>query len=55
MSFAPYDDPEIALCIVGEGVSTSTSLLPIATDIYNFYFSADGSVGNAPAENKLIG
>ena len=55
VSFAPYDDPEIALCIVGEGVSTSTSLLPIATDIYNFYFSADGSVGNAPAENKLIG
>lgn len=55
VSFAPYDDPEIALCLVGEGVSTSTSLLPIATDIYNYYFSADGSVGNAPAENTLIG
>ena len=55
VSFAPYDDPEIALCIVGEGVSTSTSLLPIAQDIYDFYFTSAGSVGNAPAENKLIG
>ena len=55
VSFAPFDDPEIALCIVGEGVSASTSLLPIAVDIYNYYFSAEGAVGNAPAENKLIG
>ncbi|MBQ7542324.1 MAG: hypothetical protein IJT44_08570 [Clostridia bacterium] len=55
VSFAPYEDPEIALCLVGEGVSTSTSLLPIATDIYNYYFTTDGVVGNAPAENELIG
>ena len=55
VSFAPFDDPEIALCIVGEGVSTSTSLLPIATRIYDYYFAAGGAVDNAPAENKLIG
>lgn len=55
VSFAPYDDPEIALCIMGEGVSTSTSLLPIAADIYDYYFSTGGSVAEAPAENKLIG
>ena len=55
VSFAPYDDPEIALCIMGEGVSTSTSLLPIAADIYDFYFSTGGSVAAAPAENRLIG
>ena len=55
VSFAPYDDPEIAICLVGEGVSTSTSLLPIAVDIYDYYFSAEGTAGNAPAENELIG
>ena len=55
VSFAPFDDPEIALCIVGEGVSTSTALLPIATRIYDYYFAAGGAVDNAPAENKLIG
>ena len=55
VSFAPYDDPEIALCLVGEGVSTSTSLLPIAQEIYDFYFSTGGVVETAPAENKLIG
>ncbi len=55
VSFAPYDDPEIALCVMGEGVSTSTSLLPIAADIYDYYFSTGGSVAEAPAENKLIG
>ena len=55
VSFAPYDDPEIALCIVGEGVSTSTALLPIATDIYNYYFSTGGTVNGAQSENQLIG
>lgn len=54
VSFAPYDDPEIALCLVGEGVSSSTSILPIAVDIYNYYFSEGGSVEAAPSENKLI-
>ena len=55
VSFAPYDDPEIALCLVGEGVSTSTALLPIATQIYDYYFSSGGAVENAPEENRLIG
>ena len=55
VSFAPFDDPEIALCLVGEGVSTSTSLLPIATRIYDYYFAAGGAVDDAPAENNLIG
>ena len=55
VSFAPFEDPEIALCIVGEGVSASTSLLPIATRIYDYYFAAGGAVDNAPPENKLIG
>ena len=55
VSFAPYEDPEIALCIVGEGVSQSTSILPIAADIYNYYFSKGGSVDAAPSEDALIG
>ena len=55
VSFAPYDDPEIALCLVGEGVSTSTSLLPIAADIYDYYFSENDSIQAAPPENELIG
>ena len=38
VSFAPYDDPEIAVCIVGEYAGAGGSLAPVCLEIYREYF-----------------
>lgn len=38
VSFAPYDEPEIAVCVVGEYASSGGSLAPVAIAIYDEYF-----------------
>ena len=38
VSFAPYDNPEIAVCVVGEYASSGGNLAPICLEIYNEYF-----------------
>ncbi len=38
ISFAPYDDPEIAIAVAVEGARAGSSCAPVACDIYNYYF-----------------
>jgi penicillin-binding protein 2 len=38
ISFAPYDDPEIAVAVVCEGATSGGSCAPVACSIYNYYF-----------------
>ena len=38
VSFAPYDEPQIAVCVVGEYASSGGSLAPVAIAIYDEYF-----------------
>ena len=38
VSFAPYGDPEIAVCVVGEYAGSGGSMAPVCIDIYNKYF-----------------
>ena len=38
VSFAPYDDPEIVVCVVGEYAGSGGSVAPVCIDIYNYYF-----------------
>lgn len=38
ISFAPYDDPEIAIAVAIEGARAGSSCAPVACDIYNYYF-----------------
>ncbi len=38
VSFAPYDEPEIAVCVVGEYASSGGSLAPVAIAAYDEYF-----------------
>ncbi len=52
--FAPYDDPQIALCIVAEGGDAGGSLAEIAAGIMAQYFSTDGSLNNVSRENTLL-
>ena len=54
VAFAPYDNPEIALCIVVEKGGSGTELSAIAADILSYYFSSDSSLGSEQGENTLI-
>lgn len=38
ISFAPYDNPEIAVAVAIEGATSGGSCAPVACDIYNYYF-----------------
>ena len=44
VAFAPYDDPEIALCILVEKGGSGSELGAIAADIISFYFSSSASL-----------
>lgn len=52
--FAPYEDPEIAMCIVMEGGTSGSSLASLAYDILDYYFSGDVGVTAITGENTLI-
>lgn len=45
VSFAPYDDPQIAVCVVGEYASSGGSLAPVAIAIYDEYFGLGLNAG----------
>ena len=41
VSFAPYDDPEIAVCVIGEHAGSGGSVAPVCRAIYDYYFHLD--------------
>ena len=44
ISYAPFDDPQIAVCVVIEGGDSGNNVAPVVRDIYNAYFySRSGS------------
>lgn len=45
VSFAPYDEPELAVCVVGEYASSGGSLAPVAIAAYDQYFGLGLSQG----------
>lgn len=54
ISFAPYDNPEIAIAVAIEGARAGSSCAPVACDIYNYYFGSDDSADDTqtqPEEN----
>ena len=54
VAFAPYDDPEIALCIVVEEGASGSSLGGLAAEILSYYFQASESLDAVTGENILI-
>ena len=52
--FAPYDDPQIALCLVAQGGDAGGSLSEIAAGILAQYFSTDNSLSSVVRENTLL-
>lgn len=52
--FAPYDDPQVALCLVAEGGDAGGSLAELAAGILAQYFSTDSSLRTVTGENALL-
>lgn len=52
--FAPYDDPQIAMCIVMEKGASGSSLASIAADILSYYFAEENAITSVQEENSLI-
>lgn len=47
ISFAPYDDPQIAVCVALEGGTSGASVAPVARDIYSYYFKSQNDDAKA--------
>lgn len=45
IAFAPYDEPEIAIAIVGERCGYGSYMAPVARDILDYYFFSDTTGG----------
>ena len=54
VAFAPYEDPEIALCIVVERGGSGSAVADIAAEIIEYYFSAKDALDAPAIENTLI-
>ncbi len=54
ISFAPYDDPEIATFILCEGFKRSYLVAEVAKTIYDYYFSQTGTAAPPQSENTLL-
>ena len=52
--FAPYDNPQVALCLVAEGGGAGRELAGMAADILTQYFSTSGSLSTVTGENTLL-
>lgn len=54
ISFAPYDNPEIAVSVVVEGAGYGVSTAPIVSAIMEYYFETRDTAENDNKENTLL-
>ena len=56
IAFAPFDNPQIIICVVGEGAGHGAYVAPIVRDMLDEYFSVGKSdrAASRQAENTLI-
>lgn len=56
IAFAPFDDPEIVVCVVGEGAEHGSSVAPVVRDILDAYFAEEepDTVGTVQEENTMV-
>ena len=52
--YAPYDDPQVALCLVAEQGASGGNLAELAAGILAQYFSTDSSLNTVTGENTLL-
>ena len=56
IAFAPFDDPEIVICVVGEGAEHGSSVTPIVRDMLDTYFQTGDvdTVKSVQQENVIV-
>lgn len=54
ISFAPYDDPEIAIAVVAENALTGSQTSQAAVPVYNYYFGQRTQYDTEQTPNNLI-
>ena len=54
IAFAPYDNPEIAVAAVGEGMTSGVFVAPVVADIVDYYFGQSDAMDSYQTENTLI-
>ena len=54
IAFAPYENPEIAIAVVGEGMTSGVYVAPVVAEICDFYFSQSGTFEDFQPENTFI-
>jgi len=54
VAFAPYDDPQIAMCIIIEKGGSGSTIGDIAANIISYYFNSENSMESTQSENDLL-
>lgn len=54
VSFAPFDNPEIAIAVIIENVDSGTATATVAADIYDYYFSTKNQISTSQPSNQLL-
>ena len=55
VAFAPFENPEIAIAVVGEGFASGSSASPVVAAVVDYYFSGADASSQVVTENTLIG
>lgn len=54
ISFAPFNEPEIAIAVIIENVDSGTATATVAADIYEYYFSTKNQISSQQPSNELL-
>ena len=54
IAFAPYENPELAIAVVGEGFTSGARLSTVVAPIVDYYFSQSDTMHSYQEENVLI-
>lgn len=54
VSYAPYDNPEIAVAVIVENGGQGSRIASVARDIYDVYFNNDYAMTEAVQENQIL-
>lgn len=55
ITYAPVENPQIAICIAAEGAGSGSELAPIAAKVYDYYFNEMGTFDEPQCEGELLG
>lgn len=54
IAFAPYENPEIAVAVVGEGMTSGVFVAPVVAAVAEYYFGQSDTTASVQTENTLI-